>query len=117
MRSTSPDGQRQLRATSSKPWSRYHAAASSSPRRPRSRCGEDMRRSPRSSWERERPRRSIWRGALELALLADLGRLAGAATEVVQLRPADVAPLDDLDLGDRGRVQRERALDADAIAQ
>jgi hypothetical protein len=35
-----------------------------------------------------------------LALLLDLGRLAGAVAQVVKLRPPDVAPGNDVDLGD-----------------
>src|SRR5688572_7718842 len=53
----------------------------------------------------------------EFALLADLGGLADAIAEVVQLGAADVAALDDLDLRHRRGVERERALDADAVAQ
>src|SRR3954454_23020056 len=51
-----------------------------------------------------------------LALLLDLGSLAAQLTEVVQLRPADVAAGDDLDLLDDRGVHREGALDADAEA-
>src|SRR5262245_13230239 len=53
----------------------------------------------------------------ELALLAYLGGLADAVAEVVQLGATHVAPLDDLDLRHRRRVQRKRALDADSVAE
>src|SRR3954453_8031213 len=49
-------------------------------------------------------------------LLLDLGRLPGAAPQVVQLRPADGTPAHDLDLGDDRRVEREGALHADLEA-
>src|SRR3712207_4311218 len=48
------------------------------------------------------------------ALLLDLRRPAGPLAQVVELGPADVAPGDQLDLGDAGRVDREGPLDADA---
>ena len=48
------------------------------------------------------------------AALGDPGALADAAAQVVELRPADVAAGDDLELLDLRRVDRERALDADA---
>src|SRR3954464_3691941 len=50
------------------------------------------------------------------APLLDLGGLPDAVPEVVQLRPAHGAAGDRLDLGDDRRVHRERALDADAVA-
>src|SRR3954471_2065775 len=50
------------------------------------------------------------------ALFLDLRRFSDAITEVVELRPADVAAGDDLDLGEDRRVHREGALDADAEA-
>src|SRR5512132_1778205 len=50
-----------------------------------------------------------------LALLADLGGLTDAVAQVVELGPADITPADDLDLGDGRGVQRERALDTDAV--
>jgi hypothetical protein len=53
----------------------------------------------------------------ELALLADLGPLPDEVAEVVQLGAAHIAPPDDLELGDGRGVERERALDADAVAQ
>src|SRR5690606_12731846 len=56
-----------------------------------------------------------WDGSV-LALLADLRGLPDAVAQVVQLRPAHLAPADPLDLGDRGGVQREGALDAHAVA-
>src|SRR5213082_2561470 len=49
-----------------------------------------------------------------LAALLDLRRLAAQIAQVVQLRAADVAALEDLDLRDVRRVDREGALDADA---
>src|ERR687897_448927 len=51
-----------------------------------------------------------------LALFADLGRLTDAVAQVIELGAADVTPADDLDLGDGRRVERERALDAHAVA-
>src|SRR5262249_3510221 len=51
---------------------------------------------------------------LGLAQLADAGLLADLAAEVVELRPVDVADRGDVDLVDLRRVERERALDADA---
>src|SRR5829696_1836519 len=52
----------------------------------------------------------------DVALLLDLGGLAAEVTEVVQLRPADVAAGEDLDLLDDRGVHREGALDTDAEA-
>src|SRR4051794_34470907 len=49
-----------------------------------------------------------------VAALADAGALADTAAQVVELRAPDVAAGGDLDLLDLWRVQRERALDADA---
>src|SRR5699024_7229953 len=49
-----------------------------------------------------------------LALLPDAGLLAGEVAQVVQLRAADVAAGDDLDLVDGRGVHGEHALDADA---
>src|SRR4051812_6730428 len=49
-----------------------------------------------------------------VAALADAGALADTAAQVVQLGAADVTAGRDLDLLDLRRVQRERALDADA---
>src|SRR5947208_5123952 len=46
--------------------------------------------------------------------LADARALSAALAQVVQLRPPHPAVRHDLDLGDRGRVDRERSLDADA---
>src|SRR3954469_6687307 len=60
-----------------------------------------------------------WCGASardRLALLLDLGGLAAQLAEVVQLRPADVAAGDDLDLLDDRGVHREGPLDAHAEA-
>src|SRR4029079_402901 len=50
---------------------------------------------------------------LVLAQLADASLLADLAAQVVELGAADVADRAHLDLVDLGRVQRERALDAD----
>src|SRR4051812_27270923 len=52
--------------------------------------------------------------ALTLAQLAHAGLLADLAAQVVELRAVDVADRGDVDLVDLRRVQRERALDADA---
>ena len=49
-----------------------------------------------------------------VAALADAGALADATAQVVELRAPDVAAGGDLDLLDLRRVERERALDADA---
>src|SRR2546428_7760708 len=48
------------------------------------------------------------------AQLADAGLLADLLAQVVELRAVDVADRGDLDLVDLRRVERERALDADA---
>ena len=48
------------------------------------------------------------------AALGDPGALADPAAQVVELRPADVAARDDLELLDLRRVHREGPLDADA---
>src|SRR5690349_10247921 len=45
----------------------------------------------------------------------DAGGFAAQSTEIVQLGAADLAAGDDLDLLQAGRVQREGALDADAV--
>ena len=47
--------------------------------------------------------------------LGDTGRLAAAAAQVIELRAADFAAAQDLDLGDVGRVDREHALHALAV--
>src|SRR5436190_1544892 len=47
-----------------------------------------------------------------VAALGDSGRLAGAAAQVIELRPADRATADDLDRIDVRRIEREDALDA-----
>src|SRR5690348_14108922 len=57
------------------------------------------------------------RGRSELPLLLDLGGLPDAIAQVVELRPADVAPGEDLDLVDDRRVHREGALDADPVGE
>src|SRR5581483_10656983 len=44
--------------------------------------------------------------------LPDAGPLAAALAQVIELGPPDPAARDDLELGDRGRVDGERALDA-----
>src|SRR5690349_14930907 len=49
-----------------------------------------------------------------VAALADAGALADTAAQVVELGAPDVTAGGDLDLLDLRRVQRERALDADA---
>src|SRR5262245_30388921 len=51
---------------------------------------------------------------LRLAQLADASLLADLAAQVVELRAVDVSDRGDVDLVDLRRVQRERALDADA---
>src|SRR5215212_3397466 len=63
-----------------------------------------------------RDRRSSVSARDDVALLLDLGGLAAQLAEVVQLRPADVATRDDLDLLDDRGVHREGALHADAEA-
>ena len=54
---------------------------------------------------------------LGVALFFDLGRLADAIAQVVQLGPAHIAPANDLDLGNRWGVNWERSLDPDAVAE
>src|SRR4029450_9696557 len=51
-----------------------------------------------------------------VALLLDLRGLPDAVAQVIELGPADVAPSDPLDLGDRRRMQGERALHPDPVA-
>src|SRR5258706_595163 len=51
-----------------------------------------------------------------VALFPDLGGLADAVTEVVQLGATNVATLDDLQLDNRRGVDGKRALDADPVA-
>src|SRR5690606_36382839 len=85
------------------------------------RRGSPRRRSPRRSRlgcrsrlrDRRRPRRAPPSAGGGLATLADLGGLAAAAAQVVQLRAAHVTAGDDLDVVDRGRVEREGPLDTD----
>src|SRR3954470_6088510 len=48
-------------------------------------------------------------------LLADARGLAGEVTQVVELGAAHAATTDDIDVGQHGAVQREDALDADAV--
>lgn len=48
--------------------------------------------------------------------LLDLGGLADAITDVIELRAADDAVTDDLDTADGGAVVRESTLNADAVA-
>src|SRR5450631_1749947 len=55
-------------------------------------------------------------GRRVLALLLDAGLLAAEVAQVVELGAPHVAARHDLDLVDDGRVQREGALDADAVA-
>ena len=57
----------------------------------------------------------VTKGALRAggSLFLDLGGLAHAAAQVIELRPPYVTSGDDLDLGQDRRVDRERALDAD----
>jgi hypothetical protein len=64
-----------------------------------------QRRCPITPKERERS---------GVALFPDLGGLADPITQVVQLGPADVATLDDFELGNSGCVHRKGALDTDA---
>ena len=52
-----------------------------------------------------------------LQLLANLGCLADAVAQVVQLGAADIAVAHGLDLLDRGRVDRENLFHADAVGQ
>lgn len=54
---------------------------------------------------------------LEVALFADAGSLALAIAQVVELRSADVAALDNFDLPNGRSVHREGALDSYAVAQ
>src|SRR5262247_2544576 len=49
--------------------------------------------------------------------LADAGRFATQATQVIELRPADSAALHEIDVIDDGGVQRKDSLDADAKAR
>src|SRR3954447_17744611 len=49
-------------------------------------------------------------------LFLDLRRFPDPVAQVVELRPADVAARDDLDLGEDRRVHREGPLDADSEA-
>src|SRR5699024_1380241 len=73
------------------------------------------RRPPQSGATAVRPRRLRARpGSGVLALLPDAGLLAGEVAQVVQLRAADVAAGDDLDLVDGRGVHGAHALDADA---
>src|SRR5215218_1513059 len=69
---------------------------------------------PRSSLVRLKKAALSRSGAGGAALLLDLRGPAGPIAQVVELGPADVAPGDQLDLGDAGRVHREGPLDADA---
>src|SRR3954447_12349263 len=62
----------------------------------------------------QQPRLDDLLGLAGVAALADAGALADAAAQVVELGPADVAAGGDLDALDLRRVQRERALHADA---
>src|SRR5205085_10085535 len=58
-------------------------------------------------------------GSVEVAgvtALGDTGRLAGAATQIIELRAADGAAAHDLDRIDVRRIKREDALDALAEA-
>ena len=52
-----------------------------------------------------------------LQLLADLGSLTNAVTQVVQLGAADIAVAHGLDLLDGGRVDGEHLLHADTVGQ
>src|SRR4030095_16689327 len=49
-------------------------------------------------------------------LLVESRGLASPATQIEQLRAANFVVLEHLDVGDRGAVERERALDAHAFA-
>src|SRR5690554_6359712 len=86
------------------------------------------RRKMRTPPRRSRPRRDSARGSAwltgpacqmrgragsALALLLDLRLLAAQLAQVVQLRATHVTARHDLDLVDRGRVDREGPLDAD----
>lgn len=51
------------------------------------------------------------------ALLADLGRLAGALAEEVELGATHLTAMHEFDLGNSGAVLGERALDTDAVAE
>src|SRR6476661_7984291 len=72
--------------------------ASSGPRETRSSCSSALLR----------------HGHLGLPLL-DARRLAGEMAQVVELRAPHAATPDDLDVGQHGAVEREDALDADAV--
>ena len=61
-----------------------------------------------------RRRRAVGRDDLALA---DAGGLAGDVAQVVQLRAAHEATAHDGDVGEHGAVDREDALDADAVAR
>ena len=100
-----PATARQLRSSTVQPWASYHSAACCSPLAPSARR--------RSAGDGDR---SATVPAQRVALLLDLGGLADAVAEVVELGPAHVAAADDLDLGDDRGVDREGALDADAVA-
>ncbi len=74
------------------------------------------RRPPaRPSRRPRRPTSGSRRSASGASRRRDLGRLADAVAQVVQLRPADRPGLLHLDLGDPRRVDREDALDALAL--
>ena len=62
--------------------------------------------------KKERPQPLFISGS---KLLLDLGALAHAATQIVQLGPADLTVADDLNGIDRGRVHREHLLHAHAV--
>jgi len=51
------------------------------------------------------------------AFFLDARRLAGELAQVVELRTSHLAACGDVDLVDARRVQRKRALDADAVGR
>ena len=57
------------------------------------------------------------RRLLVVALFADLGRLAGALAQVIELGTTNIAALQDLKLRYRWAVHRERALNSYAVGQ
>src|SRR6478752_5997778 len=92
--------------------------ASSGPRETRSSCSSALQRrgTARSEWcgLLRGGRAGLRHGHLGLPLL-DSRRLAGEMAQVVELRAAHAAAPHDLDVGQHGAVEREDALDADAV--
>src|SRR6185436_2623335 len=123
--SSSASGRRQLRATTRRPIASRCAAARLSAVRPATEDGRGTGRPPglRGGFGRgvagaaaAATTATLLLGGLVAALLAlDAGGLAFELAQIVEARPPDLATGDDLDLLDARRVQREDALDADAV--